>query len=207
MISTKMDAKTNQRINFGPLLIEVVLILLAVLLGLVANEWRMARAEEAQAKNALRYIKNELQSNKEQVDKLIPYHSSLRDSLRALGSLHLGRKTNISLTDIRKAMPQGFSSPLLEKTGWELANQTGSINHVDFQIAATLSKLYNLQDFCQGKFEKVADNLYIASNINLKDLSGFTMALALLANDIVIQEERLSKLYAEMIKNLENYTN
>lgn len=207
MISTKKAAKSNQRIYFGPLLIEVILIVLAVLLGLAANEWRVARAEKAQAKNALRYIKNELQSNKEQVDSFIPIHISIRDSLKALGPYLLKRNANITLADLGKAMPGGFDVPLIEKTGWQLANQTDAINHIDYKLAAALSKLYYLQDFYQAKLDKVAENIYIASNVNLTDLGGFTLAFTVLASDIVIQEKRLSKLYAEMIKNLDNNEN
>ena len=203
----KEEKNSHHKTNFGPLLIEVVLIVLAVLLGLAANEWRVARAEKAQARNALRYIKNELQSNKEQVDNFIPIHISIRDSLKALGTHLQKRNANITLTDLGKAMPSGFDVPLIEKTGWQLANQTDAINHIDYKLAADLSKLYYLQDFYQAKLDKVAESIYIASNLNLTDMSGFTFAFTVLASDIVIQEKRLSKLYARMIKNLENNEN
>ncbi|MDX1548443.1 MAG: hypothetical protein R3247_15700, partial [Rhodothermales bacterium] len=62
-------------------LFEAALIVLGVLLGLLANQWRTGRANEETARAALRAIRAELQVNHEQVERLLPYHQQIRDSL------------------------------------------------------------------------------------------------------------------------------
>ncbi|MDZ7401151.1 MAG: hypothetical protein ONB37_13395 [candidate division KSB1 bacterium] len=202
MSSPKSENKSSNQTNLGYLLIQVVLIVIGVLLGLAANEWRVARAEKAQAKNALRYIKDELQRNKEHVAKILPYHTKLSDTLKVFAATLSMNKRKLSFSDLYRAMPSGFGIPLLEKTGWQLANQTGAIDHMDYDLAVSLSKLYAVQDFIQAKYLKVGDNFYVAGNINLKDMSGLIISLALLANDILINEQELSELYEAMIKKL-----
>ena len=92
---------------------------------------------------------------------------------------------------------------LLQTTGWQLANQVGATNHFDEELALTLSKLYGLQASYQKKLDRISDNLYIASNANPRDITGLTVALSLLMNDIVIQEMRLSKSYPQVLDLLD----
>ncbi|MFQ5770628.1 MAG: hypothetical protein ACE5HX_08835 [bacterium] len=193
---------SKHRPTIWMLLLEVVLIIIGVLLGLAANQWRVARMDRTLAQDALRYIADEIRDNQTKVDSLIPYHTKVRDSIRELSALNLRKKVEISMTDLLKAMPKGFAVPLLETTGWQLANRTGAINHMDYELAVRLSKLYNLQEFYQRKLDKISDNLYIASNIDPNNFTPLTMALTLLANDIVIQENRLSKFYASILKRI-----
>lgn len=184
-------------------LFEAALIVLGVLLGLLANQWRTERAHDETARSALRAIRAELQGNHEQVERLLPYHQQIRDSLYVF-SVRVTEGENVVVTpsDMQRALPKGFSVPLLQTTAWELAKQTGAVNHMDFEIATDLARLYGQQAFFQDKLDHIGQNWYVAGNLNPSNFAGTALALNMLSGDIVIQEERLVERYPEMIERL-----
>ena len=187
----------------GVFLLEVILIIGGVLLGLAANEWRENRASKKQAQVSLDYILLEIKNNQAEVESIVTYHTQIRDSLRKLSNEILMHKKEVTFLDLGDALPNGFKIPLLQADAWKLANQVGSVNHIDFRVAEGLSKLYSLQNFCQKKLDKIADNFYIAANINPDKVSNLVLAFSTLSQDILVQEKRLSKYYPEIIKKLE----
>lgn len=204
MLSPKIDPNTFSLSHLGLLLFEAGLIVLSVLLGLLANQWRIASANEEQAEQSLRAIHAELQGNYEQVERLLPYHRRVDDSLDVLiERIAAAQSAVITPVEFRRAaLPEGFSTPLLQTNAWEMANRTGAINHIDFELASDLSSLYNLQAFYQRKLDKVGENWYVAGNVNPTNFAATTMATGILVNDIVHQEEDLVERYPEMIERL-----
>jgi len=128
----------------GVFLLEVFLIVTGILLGLAANEWRENRAAKNQAQVSLEYILLEIKNNQTEVDSIITYHTQIRDSLRKISNEILMNHKKLTFFDLGNALPNGFQVPLLQSNAWELANQIGSLNHIDYKVAEGLSKLYNL---------------------------------------------------------------
>ncbi len=192
------------------LIAEAVLIMISVVLGLMANEWRVSRDNEKEAVNALAFIREELETNRERIEEILPYHEQITDSLSVLMNRVFTTGAPVSTMEMFKAMPGGFSTPLVSRNSWELVNQTGAINHVDFNLAISLSRLYDLQAFYQKKIDLIGQNVYVAGNINPQDQGAAVIAFGLLANDIAIQERRLIKQYPPMVAKLDsamtNYT-
>lgn len=175
----------------GFLFLEVFLIVLGVLLGMAVNEWRINRSNEALAERSLEQIKAEIIYNQEQIERIVEYHSSLSDSMMSLANKVFMGETNIAYEDLRGAMPQGFGVPLLQSSAWDLAHQTGATSYMDYRPARSLSLYYNFQSFVKGKLERISDNLYSAPSMDPATVKGLTVSLALLANDLVIQEREM----------------
>jgi hypothetical protein len=188
--------------KWSTLLLEVVLIVLGVLLGLFANEWRKARADQARADIALEQVRAEIAYNQSEIDSaLVSYHEQIRDSLRQLAQRATdGRPTTAEA--ITRAMPDGFRVPLLQTTAWDLSVQTGMINQFALETAAPIARLYTLQQFLQDKLDRISDNFYIASNVDPQMAEGQVRALSNLAGDIVIQERKLIRQYRETLSRL-----
>jgi len=188
----------------GILIAEAVLIMMSVALGLMANEWRVGRENEKEAVNALEFIREEIEGNQERIEEILPYHERMADSLSVLMNRVFASGAKISTREMFTAMPSGFSTPLISRNSWELVNQTGAINHVDFDLAISLSRLYDLQAFYQQKIDLIGQNVYVAGNINSLDQGSAVIAFGLLANDIAIQERRLLKQYPAMVARLDS---
>lgn len=194
---------THSRLSMGRLLFEVILIILGVFLGLFVNELRIEQRDRVRAQGALTQIRSELQSNQEQVAKISAHHVTVRDSLNALLSRVSSMENPVTIQDLLKAMPGGFGVAGLQRHSWTLANRLGALEHMDYATASMLSRTYHLQEFYTEKYDRLADNLYLASNIDPSTREGLVLALALLAGDIAIHEEDLTKAYAMAIEHLD----
>jgi len=51
--------------------------------------------------------------------------------------------------------------------------------------------------------DKIADNFYIASNINPDKVTNLVLAFSSLSQDILVQEKRLLRYYPKIIEKLE----
>ena len=190
--------------GIGTLIAEAVLIMLSVVVGLMANEWRVAQENEKEAISALEFIREEIQSNYENIKLIVPYHEQISDSLSLLVHRVMMEGNAVNGLDMFRAMPDGFSTPLLSRNSWELANQTGAMSHVDLELAIALSTLYDQQAFYQKKIDIAGENIYVAGNIDTKDFSASVVAFGVLAADILIQERRLMNKYPTMITKLDS---
>lgn len=197
-----LSLRSDQGPEWTTLLVEVVLIVLGVLLGLFANEWRIGRAEQARAETALEQIRLEVAYNQSEVDSaLVAYHRQIRDSLRRLRQrLQAGER--VTEAGIRRALPNGFTVPLLQTTAWDLSVRTGLVNQFDLEQVAPVARLYTQQDFLQRKINQISENFYIAGNADPALQAGQIRALGALAGDIVIQEERLMRRYENVLNQL-----
>jgi hypothetical protein len=187
--------------RYGFLFLEVALTVFGVLLGLAANEWRKAEAEEAKTQVALQTIRQELQNNLEEVDAEIPYHRRMRDSLMAARErLSTGAESSYQM--LTQAMPEGFTVAELQDNAWELANRTGALQNVDYALAAKLANVYGVQAGYASMTRSVGENFYVAENV--RDPGTMIFALGNLSNDVLNREQRLRELYAEAIERLQD---
>lgn len=194
----------QRRPGVGSWIAEAVLIILSISLGLMANEWRIASENKKEALIALEFIKEEMQTNYNKIEAVLPYHEQMRDAFAVLMNRALTTNETISAADMVKAMPDGFTTPLISRNSWELANQTGAVNHMDFELAKALSQVYDLQAFYQKKVDLIGENVYVAGNLDTKDQGATAIALGLLANDISLQERRLAEQYPSVIAQVDS---
>jgi hypothetical protein len=128
------------RAKLPELVIESVSVVLAVLLALVANEWRQNRANRKLADRALIGIEQELRSNLQALEGNTPNHEEMLRQLE-------------SGIDMLRRNEQDFSvdATLLVSTqsasAWQTAQLTGAVNHMDYAVVVRLSELYSLQSF------------------------------------------------------------
>ena len=190
------------RTSIAKFFFEVVLIVLGVFLGLFVNELRIEQRERARAERVLEQISAELQFNQEQITRIFVHHVAVKDSLDAFLSRTSFQEDPVTMQELWKVMPGGFGVMGLQKQAWDLANRLGALEHMDYTTASRLSRTYHLQEFYTEKYDRLADNFYLASNADPNNREGLVLALAMLANDIVIHEKDLSMIYAKALEHL-----
>ena len=188
--------------TLGYLFFEVFLIVLGVLLGLVANEMRIEQKEKAATRRILEQIGREITYNRKLISRIAPHHREVRDSLMLLLDKPAARLQELPLTEIWRAMSGGFGIASLQQHAWDLARHLGTLEHMDFTLALKLSRLYSLQEFYLGKYDRLEDNFYLAVNIRPQSRQGLLTALSLLVNDLVIHEKDLLEAYGMMLELL-----
>ncbi len=200
-----MSIATSRHVSWSYLFLEAGLIVLGVLLGLGLNAWREARVDANRSEVALEHIRTELAANQTRVAPLITQHQAVVDSLASLlqrnmqGSIALDQ---MNLLALQNQLQLNFSVPLLQTTAWDLATTTGTLAHLDYMLAADLSRVYARQTFYQEKLQRLNDNVYVAVNMDPAHMVGLISALYVLTNDLAVQEQRLSKAYTALLTRL-----
>ena len=191
--------------SFQGILLEVLLIIMGVLAGMWVNDWREEQNHKKEARRSLQLIHTEIEHNLEAVkSSLEKRRINLQGFQQLTGRFMQDPTYEFNIMEVQQAAPEGFSSPLIERSAWDLAHQTGNIQYMSLEVASKLSRLYSLQEFYQKKLDVLGLNGYVASNIDLDKLESTVLALTVLIKDTEIQEIRLSEEeYPEMLSYLD----
>ena len=191
--------------SFQGILLEVLLIIMGVLAGMWVNDWREEQNHKKEARRSLQLIHTEIEHNLEAVkSSLEKRRINLQGFQQLTGRFMQDPTYEFNIMEVQHAAPEGFSSPLIERSAWDLAHQTGNIQYMSLEVASKLSRLYSLQEFYQKKLDVLGLNGYVASNIDLDKLESTVLALTVLIKDTEIQEIRLSEEeYPEMLSYLD----
>lgn len=169
-------------------LFEATFVVLGVLLALSANEWREHVNRQENSEQAVAFIKQELERNKQRVSASLDYHIQLRNKLYKSPS-------PLSI----ESFPKGFVNPAaVSRTAWQTASETGALESTDFNTVFTLSNAYALQTRYEAQSASIGAILYE------KLLNGGTGAivnkhhnLAALIASLAYKEQQLLAQYEE----------
>jgi len=130
--------RTRLRELVGHALFEASFVVLGIVLAYLANEWREKRVHRQDAAAARNAILAELSQNRDTARASLTYHTALLDTLGKL------RRANSAPT--MGVFSRGFMMPAqLSATAWEVASQTGALNHMAFADMLRFSHVYSEQ--------------------------------------------------------------
>lgn len=146
--------------------------LFGILIAFELEEWREAKNNQEEARNALDKIKQEIQINKgalhegvktnlhyldllEQellpyIDDKLEYRGSLKDAKEINSKIQAIAKVNLTDTislDIKSSVTINMGRllhPTIHYSAWESAKATGVINYIEYEKVLTISYLYNI---------------------------------------------------------------
>ncbi|MEJ2218763.1 MAG: hypothetical protein P8099_19425, partial [Gemmatimonadota bacterium] len=129
----------RERLPWAELLIEAALVVLSVLLALGLNSWRQHRTDQALADQAVRNLAREIRQNRAEVEKALPYHKTLLDTL---GSAH---------------PPLGIAArpAYVQNNAWQVAQSTGAVPYMDFPLVAAASAIQETQRQYQSTVQTI----------------------------------------------------
>ncbi len=145
--------RTRFRELIGPALFEASFVVLGVVIAYLANEWREKRVHREDAEAARVAIIGEFKANRAAAVASLQYHSALLDTLGKL------RRANIVPT--LAVFTRGFMQPAqLSSTAWEIASQTGALNHMAYTDMLRLSHVYAEQRRYDAQAAGVSNVIY-----------------------------------------------
>jgi hypothetical protein len=118
MLSTKNN---YNKLPWKLLSIEAALVVFSVLLALGLNSWRQSQSHERLAERALRGIIEEVESNCTRIKNVQAYHQAVANGNRKPGGIQIG---------------------LLRNQSWDAAKTIGAAPHLDYEIVASIEKIY-----------------------------------------------------------------
>lgn len=192
-----IDIKEKDKSIISSLFWQVLPVMLGVFLGLWANNWNEDRKQEKLQKQVLLKVKEDIESNKVQLENVLEYHEWLGDTATAIlnaGDFNILRK---SLFEMGRGNPyhiwRGTRTGALRDAGYQTAVVTGILAGLNIELVSLLSEINR----SQLNYASMSNN-YLQTVINIqtdsKILDQILFASAF-SNDISIAEKNLIHLY------------
>jgi hypothetical protein len=178
------------------MVLQVVLIALGVFLGLAGEEWRQGRENRRLADDTLRRFRTEIATNRDIVRGVQDYHADKLAELNAYFAATAEQRANISIPFA------GVRPPRFESTAWELALATGTLAHLDSELAFTLSRTYGIQEMTNQLGNGMLEAMYLRPPT--LDGDGFLGAVQLYYDDLTDIEPGLLVAYDALLTVLDD---
>lgn len=161
----------SSRIPWLKLGVETFFVVLGVLLALALDEWRQDRREQEVVVLALQNIREEIRSNRAEVQRALGHHLDL---LRRL------KETPDMAVALRPAM--------VRNNAWQAAQSSQAATRMDFSAVAAFSRMEELQEVYHRLLAGVMPNIYLVNE---------QPEMSLFLHDLVWFEQGLLKVYEE----------
>lgn len=148
----------DEHFSWKILIIESFVIMMSVVLGFYLTGWRQEVAQEKKLDKALESIYSEIQYNQSQVEDLLPYYQTLRDTLDYLREKK-GEGASLSLIEIPGF--HGFKIPLLQNSAFETAQANGVFSSVDYDLTRKIFEIYNGQQRYEKSIDQITNGLIL----------------------------------------------
>lgn len=144
--------------------IEAVLIVFAVVLGFIANEWREDVNDRRAADIALERIADEMEANAAALRQVVTYHEEVAASLgEAIARIERGEASEegVLFEVLPALMPRGIQEPRLTSVAWDLASERGDLDPVDYALMSDIALIYTAQaGGAESTWRAIADNFF-----------------------------------------------
>jgi len=133
---------------FGRALVEGVLIVFAVVLGFIANEWREDVADRRAADAAMGRVVAEIEANIAALEDVVGYHEAVVERIGAqLAAIEAGAAPadGVLFDAVIAVMDRGVNAPGLSSFAWEHAQQHGRLDTLPYERVAAVARVYEMQ--------------------------------------------------------------
>jgi|GEM_PF-1149076 len=177
-------AKVKRSLYSG--LLQMIPIIFGVYLGFALNNFGEQQKTNQQKATYEQMLKNEIQDNLKQIEKVSVYHQKITADFAAI------RKSKDIKTAFNNYSMTGLRPGMVNSSAYETGIQTGIIQEFDLEIIQQLNKLYSFQErydnyndqmmnsFLSGKFpetESEIKNMMINLSMNMSDVESFERGL------------------------------
>jgi hypothetical protein len=190
--------------------IELLIVTSGVLIALSVDSLREWNQYRMLVREARATIAREIVENKREVDISLSEVENRRTNISNAITL-----ANDLLATKKSAITEfklGFSIAEVSSAGWQTAERTGALSHMDYSEVQKFSRLYAAQDLFTTQqrqaVQRISAAIAILSDSNPHDaqpegLRAFRQHLLALGGELEVERqlsERLSGLYAEALK-------
>ncbi|MFC3092896.1 hypothetical protein DRW07_01585 [Alteromonas sediminis] len=178
-------------------LIESLLICASILLAFWLNEWEEQHKIENRTQVMMCNVKKELVSNLTLVESdYLPRHRKILSYLESA----IQELENVGESDTMQYIDRPLYMVTLDNTAWSLAVETGNLSHLDFSLAATISRVYKLQEeSLKQVFPRIIDKLFFYQTNDGKPTLQSQKALRLMVKELISQEVYILSAYNKAV--------
>lgn len=152
--------------NLGHWVLEGIFISVSVLLGFWVNQVREEHQNRELAARVLKGLEAEIKDNLTTIDPFIDLHQKWINSISAMGAVRDQKIAFGVCPTTATACGAFFASrpPLgnlrtnvatFHRAAWDTALSTGALRLIDYDLAAGISQVYQMQDLYKANAEKI----------------------------------------------------
>lgn len=138
--------------------LESVLIVVSVLLAFGLNEFREARAERDLTARMLDGVRAEIEHNLDVLEPFVSMHTQWLNALEG-ADVAKGHQSGLDVWfATRPPLPPGSAAPFpsLRRSAWDAAVAGGALRLVEYDVAATLTDVYGMQELATANLQRLA---------------------------------------------------
>ncbi|WP_417487407.1 hypothetical protein [Maricaulis sp.] len=135
---------------FGRAVVEGTLIVFAVVLGFLVNEWREDVADRRAAEAAMGRVVAEIEANIEALEDVVAYHEEVVERIGArLAEIEASPELaeGVLFDEFPRVLPRGVNAPGLSRFAWEHAQQHGRLNVLPYERVSEVARIYEMQAY------------------------------------------------------------
>ncbi|MFS2318475.1 hypothetical protein RMQ97_11100 [Maricaulis sp. D1M11] len=191
----------------GRALIEAGLIVFAVVLGFIVNEWREDVADRRAAREAMSRVVAEIESNITQLERVATYHEAVAarigDRLAEIDASETP-VTGTIFGESARIMPQGINAPGLSRFAWTHAQQHGRLDVLPYEVVAETARVYDMQaNGVESTWRQIVDLLFAGPEVMEEaDLRPVLQFTAIGFTELASQERYLIAQYRSLLEDL-----
>ncbi len=196
-VTNKKNSKLKTALLSG--LLQILPVMFGVYLGFALNNFSEQKKINRQKSIYEQMLKNEIQDNLKEVEKVSAYHEKLTKDINDI----------INSKDVKKAFNDykmtGLRPGMVNSSAYNTGIQTGIIQEFDLKTIQNLNKLYNFQKKYDGYNEKMLE-FFISEDVpeTERQIKNLLINLSMGMNDIENFESGLEKYYQLMLDKLNN---
>ena len=140
-------------------LLEGLFIVLSVVLGFAVAQFGEYRSDRQLASRALKSLQAEIEHNLAILEPLVPIHGNWVEALAKPETSNRGQSAIDVWFATRPRLPEGAKSsfPFLRRSAWDAAVSGGALRLIDYDVTASLSDIYRVQEIATENVERLAN--------------------------------------------------
>lgn len=192
----------------GRAVVEGVLIVFAVVLGFVINEWRETVADRQAAEDAMVRVAAEIEDNIAQLEAVVVYHEGvvalISDRLEEIEAGD-GPVRGIVFDEFPRILPRGINAPGLSDFAWTHAQQHGQLDVLPYELVAGTARIYEMQaSGVESTWRQIVELLFAGPNImREQDLAPSLRFTQVGFSELASQERFLLEHYRSQLERLD----
>lgn len=199
--STARTARSGPS-GWSRILAESVLIVFSILLALFVDQWREGRRLDRLRDRAIADIHEEIENNRTAVDRVIVYHTAVRDSIGNLWQrIERGGSGGQPGFDLIAGVARaGIRPPAIRRTAWETAISTDAVTLMDYSLIYRLGGLYDTQTTgVESTLARIQDFVFDPMLFEPARAGAAVRMIHALVSELAGQERYLSALYDSVL--------
>ncbi|MCB0459087.1 MAG: hypothetical protein KDC74_03610 [Flavobacteriaceae bacterium] len=178
---------------------EITLIVIGILLALYLQNNNDEKKNEKTVTAIINMLKNEISTNKKNIDRVKDYHIMVRDTINVI-------ETPVKEEDVQKTIGfwRGMQTPRLQNAAFQTSIQSGVGKEFNPELLKALNALYTYQESYNNFTSQTSQIFFNADFSDIRQFNRIMASIGLFMNDLYYFESELNEMFEYNLKKIDS---